>query len=119
MDNNKFNNPVPYFSYIENPDIGNGYLSPDGNFYQSDNHSVLCKELVYQTYFDKYKQLAGISFNDKPNYTLQEEFYLLKYEKWVKVQTIIMSVDGSIPNKKGIYHYYPLTDDQKAFLNIE
>lgn len=124
MDSNNIPKPevtIPYFLYIEN-DIHDGYISPNGNFYPTKdkyNHISLCKELVYETYFDKYKKFPGANFFGKPNYILQEDFYLLKYEGWVKVQTINMSVDGSIPNKKGIYYYQPLTDEQKEFLNIE
>ena len=101
-----------------------GYLSPTGQFYECKNteKDSFCKEIVYRYYFDRYKKLNGSVFYEKPDSMLQEDYYLLKYEHFIYIETgpisIFLEDQNTYAEFQSFYlYYYNLTEAQTNYIN--
>lgn len=78
---------LPKYNYLDKK-LKRCYIDQDGNQYICENskeHEILSKTIVHNKYFNEYLNLNGGDFNNKPYGMLQEEYFLMKYKRFIKI----------------------------------
>lgn len=93
----EINEDLPIENFIKNKNLDVGFIDINGEILNlktlnsaSDGlkgcHAFLSKIIVYKKFFYEYAKLTESDFCNKPFHMLQEEYFLLKYKKFVKVK---------------------------------
>lgn len=86
-----------------------GYIAPDGKYYHCDHcgHTTIVRDIVLGEYLEEYKAVPAEFFDEKPNYMLQEEYFLMKKLGFAKISSFKLAVD-----KMYLFLYGTLTPEQ-------
>ena len=86
-----------------------GYIAPDGKYYHCDHcgHTTIVRDIALGEYLEEYKAVPAEFFDEKPNYMLQEEYFLMKKLGFAKISSFKLAVD-----KMYLFLYGTLTPEQ-------